>query len=300
MDIPAYPESRGLELTDKAILDPVFVKLQPRISELTFADLYLFRKAHSYRLSMVGDSLVVLGKGYDGEEYFLPPLGGDVGNVLAALIEEGRLLYGADEAFVREYLRDSKGVEITEDRDSFDYLYLRRDLAELPGNRFHKKKNRVSYFTGRHAHVVEPYSREHLHGSLKLLDEWRRVRAALESPSLMQEADATDEALQLAEQLGLKGLVVLVEGVVKAFVLGDKLNETTSVCQFEKADPFLEGLYQFADREFSRLCFTECDYVNREQDLGEPNLRRSKLSYHPVELVKKYRVWKAGTRVRVP
>jgi hypothetical protein len=30
--------------------------------------------------------------------------------------------------------------------------------------------------------------------------------------------------------------------------------------------------------------------VNREQDLGEPNLRESKLSYHPAELVKKFRV----------
>lgn len=294
MDIPAYPDGRVLELGDKPLLDRVFVQLQPRISEFTFANLYLFRKAHSYRLCLVGDSLVVLGRGYGGDEYFLPPLSGDVGNTLAVLLEDGRLLYGADESFVRRYLGDGEGFEITEDRDSFDYLYLRRELAELPGNRFHKKRNRVSYFTGRHPHAVEPYSREHLQGSLRLLDEWRRVRAGMESPSLLWEADASAEALQLADMLGLKGLVVLVEGEVKAFVLGEKLNETTSVCQFEKADPFLEGLYQFADREFSRLCFTECEYVNREQDLGEPNLRRSKLSYHPVELVRKFRVRKLG------
>ncbi len=294
MDIPAYPDSRSLELGDKALLDPLFIQLQPRISELTFANLYLFRKAHSYRLCLVGDSPVVLGSGYSGEEYFLPPLGGDVGTALDLMLEEGRLLYGADEHFVRLYLRGREGVEITEDRDSFDYLYLRRELAELPGNRFHKKRNRVSYFAGRHSHEVEPFSKEHLQGSLSLLGEWRRVRSGMASPSLMLEADSTAEALQLADILGLKGLVVLVDGMVKAFVLGEKLNATTSVCQFEKADPFLDGLYQFADREFSRLCFTECEYVNREQDLGEPNLRRSKLSYHPVELVKKYRVSNVG------
>src|SRR5512135_119417 len=112
MDIPAYPDGRELELADKVLLDALFMRLQPRISEFTFADLFLFRKAHSYRLSMVGDSLVVLGKGYDGAEYFLPPLGGDVRNALAVVLEEGRLLYGADEVFVREYLRDAKGVEI--------------------------------------------------------------------------------------------------------------------------------------------------------------------------------------------
>ncbi len=292
MVIPPYPESRSLELVDKVFFDTVFARLQPRISEFSFANLYLFRKAHVYGVSMVGDSPVVFGRGYDGGEYFLPPLGGDIGMALATLLDDGRSLYGADESLVDSFLRNEKSVEITEDRDSFDYLYLRRELADLPGNRFHKKKNRVSYFTSRHDHTVEPYSRQHLQGSMELLEEWRRVRAGLESPSLMQEADAAMEALQLADQLGLKGVVVLVEGEVKAFVLGEKLNGTTSVCQFEKADPFLEGLYQFADKEFSRLCFTECDYVNREQDLGEPNLRRSKLSYHPVELVKKFRVRK--------
>jgi hypothetical protein len=77
---------------------------------------------------------------------------------------------------------------------------------------------------------------------------------------------------------------------VKAFVLGERLNRETSLCQFEKADPFLEGLYQLIDREFNRLLFTDCNFVNREQDLNEPSLRKSKLSYHPLGFVKKFRV----------
>jgi hypothetical protein len=51
----------------------------------------------------------------------------------------------------------------------------------------------------------------------------------------------------------------------------------------------MEGLYQLLDREFNRLLFTDCRQVNREQDLGELSLRQSKLSYHPIELVRKYR-----------
>jgi hypothetical protein len=98
--------------------------------------------------------------------------------------------------------------------------------------------------------------------------------------------------LEMASMLGLEGLIAFVDGEVRAFVLGEKLNDVTSLCHFEKADPFLDGLYQLIDREFCRLCFTESIYVNREQDLGEPNLRASKLSYHPVELVKKFRVRK--------
>ena len=205
------------------------------------------------------------------------------------MLSEGLILYGADEAFVARYLQE-KNLEIAEDRDNFDYLYLKSDLVELPGNRYHKKKNRISYFTGRHVFTIEPYSGKQLEGSLRLLDEWRRVRSGIESGSIVLETEATREGLIKASELGLEGVVALVEGEVKGFVLGERLNLETSVCHFEKADPFLDGLYQLMDREFNRLLFTDCRYANREQDLGEPNLRKSKLSYHPVELVRKFRV----------
>lgn len=289
MGIPTYPAAAPLSLDHKPLLDGVFAGLQPRISELTFANLYLFRAAHDYRLTMVDDALVVLGKGYDGRAYFLPPLTGGVADALARLFAHGLTLYGADEPFVRQYLQGGDDLEVTEDRDNCDYLYLRSELAELPGNRYHKKKNRISYFTTRHSFSVEAYGDSHWQGAAALLDEWHRVHSQTGSDSLLLEVAAAREALAMVEQLGLKGLVVLVEGAIKAFVLGEKLNDDTSVCHFQKADPFLDGLYQLADREFNRILFKECTYVNREQDLGEAKLRESKLSYHPLELVKKYR-----------
>ncbi len=288
MDVPRYPASRSLDISDKPLLDDVFGRLQPRVSELTFANLYLFRNAHAYRLTMVGDALVVLGKGYGGEDYVLPPLTGDITGAIGVLFGGGFTLYGADEAFAQGYLRDER-IEAWEDRDNFDYLHLRAELAELPGNRYHKKKNRINYFASRHAFSVEPYADRHLAGSLRLLDEWQRVHAYPQSHSLALETEAAREALGVTRELGLQGVVILVGGAVRAFALGEKLNDATSVCHFEKADPFLEGLYQLVDREFNRLLFTDCTWVNREQDLGEPNLRESKLSYHPVELVKKFR-----------
>ncbi len=291
MYIPRYPERRPIALEDKPVLDSIFTALQPRVSEFTFANLYLFRKAHDYRIAMVGDSVVIFGRGYDGATYFLPPFTGDVEEALARLFGEGITLYGADEAFVGRHLRIA-GVGIAEDRDNFDYLYLRKELAELPGNRFHRKKNRINYFASRHAYEIEVFGEGRLDGCLELLEEWRRVHGDMTSRSLILEAEATSEALNMAALLGLEGVVALVEGKVKAFSLGERLNGETSVCHFEKADPFLDGLYQLIGREFSKLLFTDSSHVNREQDLGEPNLRETKLSYHPVELIKKFRAWR--------
>ena len=288
MEIPSWPATRPLDIGDKPLLDGIFDRLQPRVSELTFAGLYLFRRAHDYLLTRIQDSVVLLGKGYDARRYFLPPLEGDVAAALGILFDDGLELYGADEAFTAQHLTGG-GLEVMEERDSFDYLYLREELATLPGNRFHKKKNRINYFMTRHTFEAGIYVPSHRCGCLELLDTWYRMAEHEENPSLDLELEATAEALSMAEQVGLEGVVVTVAGAVKAFALGERLNTETAVCHFEKSDPFMEGLSQLVNREFSRLLFGDCRYINREQDLGEPGLRSAKLSYHPAELVKKYR-----------
>ncbi len=289
MQIPSYPEKRPLTTADSTLLQEHFHELQPEISEFCFASLYLFRKAHSYTISRVGESLVLFGQGYDREPYFLPPLGGERGETARMLLAAGHDLYGADEEFVARHLAPA-GITAVEDRNSFDYLYLREELATLPGPRFHKKKNRINYFTARHSYRVELFTPEHVPGARQLLREWRRVRGGAPGTPLDLEAEATEEAVSLAGELGLSGVVVLLEGGVAAFALGERLNRDTAVCHFEKTDPFVEGLAQLVNREFSRLLFTDCTFINREQDLGEQGLREAKISYHPVRLVKKYRV----------
>jgi len=292
MEVPSYPERRPLELGDKAGLDNIFLRIQPRISEFTFANLYLFRKAHDYLLTRINDMVVFLARGYSGEEYFLLPPAGEFDLQLQKLLDDGLTMYGAEKSLVERYLQRDD-LEIETDRDNFDYLYSRKELAELQGNRFHKKKNRVNYFSSRHDCRIEIFDESHLEGCLELLEMWERVHREMDSGgSGAFEVEANGEALRMAQYLGIKGVVVLVEGKVKAFALGERLNRDTSLCHFEKADPFLDGLYQLIDREFNRLLFTDCQYVNREQDLGLVNLRRSKLSYHPAELIEKYLIRK--------
>lgn len=289
MDLPKYPDSRPVELRDRELLQNLFNALQPTVSELSFANIFLFRHVHEYRLSSVDSALVLSGCGYDGAPYFLPPLSGDIGAAARRLLHEGNMLYGADELFIVDHLSGGN-YNCSEDRDNADYLYLRGELADLPGKRLHKKRNRVSYFTSRHGYSIEPFSKKHLQSSLALLDDWWRVRGDKAGRSLYAESEATREGLELADELGLFGVVVLTKEGVCAFALGEKLNDQTFVCHFEKADPFMEGAAQLVNMEFARSLSAQYVYLNREQDLGESSLRRAKSSYHPERMIMKFRV----------
>jgi hypothetical protein len=237
--------------------------------------------------------LIISGKGYDGSNYALAPIGVDTNFSTMFLVKSGITIYGADERFVAA-LPPEIPCAVAEDRDSFDYLYRRDDLATLPGNRYHKKKNRINYFSSRHHHAVELFTADHHAGCHRLLTSL----AGNDAPSHQMELAACHEAIEMAEPLGLSGIVITVEGDVQAFALGERLNRQTAICHFEKGNHFMDGIMQLVNREFSRLLFTGCSYINREQDLGVSGIRNAKLSYHPVELVKKFRLLPTPETIR--
>jgi hypothetical protein len=90
------------------------------------------------------------------------------------------------------------------------------------------------------------------------------------------------------EELGFTGGVVLVAGRVEAFTLGKRLTADTALIHIEIANPALPGLAQWINREFVRREWCSYRFINREQDMGVPGLRKAKLSYQPHHLVKKY------------
>jgi len=280
---------------------PALAASPSEASDTTFANIYLFRGAHDYRLARAADCLVVLARGYDGEPYAVPPLGaGDRRAALAAafalLKGEGSapLLAIATERDLEALGLDEGRYEITEDRDNFDYLYGRRELAELRGNRFHRQKNLINRFAKAHSWESVEFVPGHADCAVRMTEEWYMIRGETRSASARLETGATVEATRLFRELGLQGRAILVDGRVEACALGEMLSAETAVCHFEKTNPRLPGLAQLVNREFAAHAFPAAKFLNREQDLGEPGLRRAKESYRPVGFVKKYRVRPGG------
>jgi hypothetical protein len=58
---------------------------------------------------------------------------------------------------------------------------------------------------------------------------------------------------------------------------------------FERALRDKKGLYQVINQETARAIAAQgLTFINREEDLGDPGLRRAKLSYHPIRLEAKH------------
>ena len=95
-------------------------------------------------------------------------------------------------------------------------------------------------------------------------------------------------SLEYYNELVLSGGLIRAGGRFVAFALGDKLNETTFLVHIEKAFAEITGAYQIINREFVLHNCMDYEFVNREDDTGDENLRKAKLSYRPWEIVKKF------------
>ena len=282
-----YPTFSKLTLSMRPVLHPLFQGLAEGISEFTFANLFLFQEVHGYQIAKLSQDLFVIA-GRDGNTpFFMLPFGLPQSDLLNSLFERFACLKAASE-HQAAHLIDA-GYHVEQDRDNFDYLYLREDLGKLPGRRFHKKKNRIAAFVKNYEYEGRPLLEEYVGDCLEILESWRLER---KDP---RDYLAAKQALEQMEVLQLCGGVYYVQRRPVAYCLGEELALGSSfVIHFEKAinvDQY-KGLYQFINQCFAAILPEKYQTINREQDLGDPGLRQAKESYHPTRFIKKYMVRK--------
>jgi len=281
-----------LELSHRDLVVSYLRRYPPEVSEHTFTNLYVWRGSHPVRVWETQDSLVFLGRTGRGLVMVGPPVGPLPLGEAARLVEEQcpdeplvaleRLPKGALEGLGAER------PEATPDRDNSDYVYKRSDLAELAGRRLHAKRNLVERCLSEHQCAYEAVTPALLPEIADAQRRWCAQRDCGNDPGLCAESRAVAELVSQCEALGVIGGAVRVDGRIEAFAFGERLNDRTAVVHFEKAMGGIEGLYQVINQWFCRNALSAFEYVNREQDLGIPGLRKAKQSYHPDHMVEKH------------
>ena len=270
-----------------------------RASEYTFTNLFAFRLAYDFELSVLNENLII--KSAAKPESFFCPLGDKkIHETMTELFTylkrhtETPLMKRVPEEFVREYLGKSDTFTAEEDRDNFDYLYNVHELIELRGRKFHDKRNNVNKFRSAHEYEYLALTPERIEECLEFEHYWCEVKECGKIPGLERERCAILEMLNNFESLNIKGGVIKTGGKIAALTLGERFLGDTMVIHIEKSHPHIPGLYQVINQEFLMHEAADCTYVNREQDLGITGLRTSKMSYNSSGFVKKYVVREKG------
>ncbi|MDD8020441.1 MAG: phosphatidylglycerol lysyltransferase domain-containing protein [Acidobacteriota bacterium] len=292
--IPDYPELKPVELEDREEVQAYFELFPPDICELTFANIYIWREWEKPCLTKINSNLCILCSPPDEPAYFLEPAGeNNLDDTVNLCLTIAPRLSRLSDRFLRK-LHDH--YLIKEDRNNFDYVYLTRELAELSGKKFDGKRNWIRRFEKQFKYELATINEAYLQDCLALVKQWGQDSAEREAETADNHTGAAvraiEEALINFRLFGFSTMAVLINGQVEGFCLGEKLNPQTAVVHVELASRGISGLYQFLNRECARTAWQKFSYINREQDAGLSGLRRSKLSYHPDHLVKKYNLWR--------
>jgi len=279
---------REFKLSDKEVFDRCKACRHFMGAERSFACMYTWQYGYNVQVAMEENLLFIRGGKSEQDAYYLMPIGcGDIRRGIDLIMEDAhsrgiktvfRQIYEDDIAL----LKNEYGFSIEEDRDMADYVYLVDRLIGLKGKKLHSKRNFLNRFmqtehtfeeiTAENIEEAKAFALSTLEGKENTEEEEVAIRL------LMDNFDALDQ----------KGAVIRTGGKVIAVTAGEVLNDNTAVIHLEKADSEIVGAYQAINQMFLQNCFADMEYVNREEDMGLPGLRKAKMSYYPDILLMKY------------
>lgn len=296
-NIPQFPKFKELELSDREIIHPQIWNYQPETAEFTFTNLFAWRHFYETQWTLYKDWLIILFNPMGWGYYFLQPIGPpNRKEVITLMMEYLReeldqpdpRIDRVDDLLVKELEGTSWSIENL--RDQYDYVYNTSDLIYLKGRRYHKKKNHVNRFKRNYDFKFEPMDAKHGDACKRVLRRWCDWRECEKKPVMLAEFKAVEECLDHFNSLQLKGGVIYVNDQIEAFSIGEMLNHNTAVIHIEKADPKIPEAFASINQQSCENTWPEVPFINREQDLGDPGLRKAKESYHPERLIQKSRI----------
>jgi len=287
-----------LTLKDKKLFRQYLNLSRHGLSVYAFQNIYIWKRLFKIYWVLIENNLCVFFKDKIGCFMYLPPLTKRVNPLV--IRECFRIMDGFNQN------QDISRIENLEIQDlsfyqglgyecrhkSDDYLCQRSDLVRLKGNKFKSKRACYNYFVKNYKFRYLPFTLKYKKDCLQLYNSWMKERKNQNPDPIyksMLEDSRTCFKILLDDYADLDILVRLVriEQDLKAFTLGFKLNKDTFCILYEIADLSVKGLSQFIFRKFcSEL--KEYRFINIMDDSGLENLKKTKLSYHPIRLIPAY------------
>ena len=284
-----------IELSDREWIDPLLRLSDFNTGEYTFVNNYIWRMVYHFECARFQDFCILKTDAY-GLSFVYPAGSGDLDALVAELrayceaAGQPLILQCVPERLLPELESRYPGqFDTVTNRDDYDYLYNTEDLITLKGKKYHSKRNFINRFT-EGDWKFEPITPNNIAECAAMNKEWCLQNGCADNEGMLHEQDAVMQSLKHFFELRLQGALLRLDGRVVAFTIGEPLNSNTYIIHIEKAFNDVAGAYPTINREFAEYAAKDYAFINREEDTGDEGLRKAKLSYQPVDLLKKYTV----------
>ncbi|NNL42103.1 MAG: DUF2156 domain-containing protein, partial [Desulfobacterales bacterium] len=210
--IPIYPDFRMFHLEDRLLIQGFLDQYEPVSCEYSFFNNFCWQKEYDLSFSIYKERLLILDK---KDNYFLMPLGKPLGPKMLAELSQNMKKLGkaCDIAVVpHEYLMENPEIKkyysTAPQKNSDEYIYSVKKLAELKGKKLQKKKNLVSQFKRKNpAFGVKKIQGKFINQSLGLAQNILSTRTGCVT-SLQMEYAALKQALDIIESSRMDGVAI--------------------------------------------------------------------------------------------
>jgi hypothetical protein len=270
-----------------SLLVESFRNLNLRLSDYTFANIYLFRKISKYELLTTDCGLFISGCNRQEQRYIMPL--NDLRNcdleTFRGLLDRQNFFFPIPEEWLSFFPADK--FVITCDDGEADYLYLTEKMASFKGGQYTRHRNHLNQFFSLYNPQAQTLAGNNAPQAITILQAWQD-----DSELVLNKTDFEQcrEALEKISELKLWGTIYYIENEPAGFIIGEPLNTETFVLHFAKASKKYHGIYEFMFNDSAKRLLPRYRFLNLEEDMGNKNLRRTKGSYGPEMLLKKYHI----------
>lgn len=291
-------EFKRTELDDKDLINSYYKEQNLRSCEYTFANTYLWSRFYGIEYAVVNDMLTFK----NAENSFIFPVGPEEKgretiDLIMEYCKEQNITFKMHGvlteqfALLEEWYPGEFAIEY--DRGAADYVYEAEKLAKLSGRKYHGKKNHINKFKSLYEDwSYESINDQNLEECFQMALKWRNENGCEDDEEKNAEICVTLNSLRLYKELELRGGLLRADGKIVAFSIGEPVCPDTFVVHIEKAFAAIPGAYPMINQQFVIHETEGYQYINREEDMGEEGLRKAKMSYRPVFLIEKGRVYR--------
>lgn len=172
--------------------------------------------------------------------------------------------------------------------DAQDYIYERAQQEHLSGKKMQKRRNHYNAFLKQYAGRFEyrVLHSEHTSEIYEFLAFWQSQKG--EHEQIGVEDTGIRLLLSHMDELPLLCGGMYIDDKLEAFTIASMLSADTIQIHVEKANRTIRGLYIAIVKQFLASLDPTIQYVNREDDMGLPTLRKAKNDMHPLYKIKKF------------